>query len=182
MYRIVFAGWSNPRRVDLSGYNAWDYLSGNVPSAFATRTEAASWLRSHRLGKDRYGVSAKFKVAKGSSNPCCKNPTKAQKREKTRKASVQRRVAVALAKFLKQANPAMKTSGAQVQRLKGGVLKITPIKANAGGKYRWTVQRWDDGGWRRVDPSLDTKAAATRTAAIWRRGGWKVRVVRSGAY
>lgn len=61
------------------------------------------------------------------------NPTKAQKRETVKKASAQRRVAVALAKFLKQANPAMKTSGASIQRLKGGVLKITPIKANAGG-------------------------------------------------
>jgi hypothetical protein len=57
------------------------------------------------------------------------NPTKAQKREKARKASVERRVAAALAKFLKQANPAMKTAGAAMQRLKGGVLKITPIKA-----------------------------------------------------
>jgi hypothetical protein len=61
-----------------------------------------------------------------------RNPTKAQRRERTRKASVQRRVAVALAKFLKQANPAMKTAGAKVQKLKGGVLKITPIRANAG--------------------------------------------------
>ena len=67
--------------------------------------------------------------------------TKVQKREKVRKASVQRRVASALAKFLHQANPAMKTAGASIQRLKGGVLKITPIKANAGrrdvrgGKY-----------------------------------------------
>jgi phytoene dehydrogenase-like protein len=64
------------------------------------------------------------------------NPTKAQKREKVRKASVQRRVASALAKFLHQANPAMKTSGAMVTRLKGGVLKITPIKANPGGLKR----------------------------------------------
>jgi len=63
-----------------------------------------------------------------------KNPTKAQKREKSRKASVQRRVAVALAKFLKQANPAMKTAGAKVQKLKGGVIKITPIKATKRGK------------------------------------------------
>ena len=54
--------------------------------------------------------------------------TKVQKREKVRKASVQRRVASALAKFLHQANPAMKTAGASIQRLKGGVLKITPIK------------------------------------------------------
>ena len=123
MYRVVFAGWSNPRRADLSGYNAWDYLSGNVPSAFATRAEAASWLRSHRLGKDRYGVSAKFKIAKGASNSARKNPTKAQKREKTRKVSARRRIAVALQNFVRKANPAAK-----------GVVKATKVK---GG---WNVR------------------------------------------
>ena len=61
--------------------------------------------------------------------PKRKNPTKAQKREKAKKASVQRRVAVALAKFLKQANPAMKTAGATVTRLEGGGFTIRPIKA-----------------------------------------------------
>ena len=59
-----------------------------------------------------------------------KNPTKAQKREKTRKASAKRRVAVALASYLKKVNPAVKLAGARVEKLKGGVLKITPIKAN----------------------------------------------------
>jgi hypothetical protein len=64
-----------------------------------------------------------------------KNPTKAQKLAKARKASVERRVSTSLKKFLKQANPAMKTAGASIQRLKGGVIKITPIKANrARGK------------------------------------------------
>ena len=62
------------------------------------------------------------------------NPTKAQKREKAKKASAQRRVALALAKFLKQANPAMKTAGATVTRLKGGGLTIRPIKAVKRGR------------------------------------------------
>jgi hypothetical protein len=62
------------------------------------------------------------------------NPTKKQKREKARKASVRRRVAVALAKFLKQANPAMKTEGATVTRLKGGGFTIRPIKAVKRGR------------------------------------------------
>jgi hypothetical protein len=61
-----------------------------------------------------------------------KNPTKAQKREKAKKASVKTRVANALAKFLHQANPAMKTSGATVTRLKGGGFTIRPIKAARG--------------------------------------------------
>jgi hypothetical protein len=62
------------------------------------------------------------------------NPTKAQKREKVRKASVQRRVASALAKFLHQANPAMKTAGAKVTKLKGGGFTIRPIKAVKRGR------------------------------------------------
>src|ERR1035437_8683859 len=63
-----------------------------------------------------------------------KNPTKAQKREKTRKVSAKRRVAVALGKYLKQLNPGSKLAGAKVEKLAGGVLKITPIKANAARK------------------------------------------------
>jgi len=92
-------------------------------------------------------LSFKKTMQGGAKKPKRKNPTKAQKRAKAQKASVQRRVASALAKFLKQANPAMKTAGASIQRLKGGVIKITPIKANAarsaGG---WTVDAFHGGG------------------------------------
>jgi hypothetical protein len=63
----------------------------------------------------------------GRLNPS--RSTKAQKREKAAKTAAKRRVAVALAKFLKQANPAMKTAGATVTRLKGGGFTIRPIKA-----------------------------------------------------
>lgn len=60
---------------------------------------------------------------------------------KARKAAVERRVAGALAGFLKKINPAMKTAGAKVQRLKGGVIKITPIRANrAMAKLKRTKQ------------------------------------------
>ena len=55
---------------------------------------------------------------------------------KAHKASVERRVSTSLKKFLKQANPAMKTAGASIQRLKGGVIKITPIKANRARSKR----------------------------------------------
>lgn len=70
--------------------------------------------------------------------------SKLQRKVKAHKVAVERRVASALAKFLKQANPAMKTAGASIQRLKGGVLKITPIKANAAGG--WTVDAFHGGG------------------------------------
>ncbi len=68
MYRIVFWKWSNSRRENLDGYNAWDYLSGS-PGEFSTKAEAQSWLRSHHKGPDRYKVKALFKVVKGRSNP-----------------------------------------------------------------------------------------------------------------
>ncbi len=61
-----------------------------------------------------------------------KNPTKAQKKERTRKASAKRRVATALAGWLKKMNPGSKIVGAELTRLKGGVIKVKPIKANAG--------------------------------------------------
>jgi hypothetical protein len=105
--------------------------TGKPLGAFRTKAQAqatkASWARELKAS-GRRSVYDRLKIVK--RNPSVGRVTKAAKREKTRKASVQRRVALALAKFLKQANPAMKTAGAQVQRLKGGVLKITPIKAN----------------------------------------------------
>jgi len=65
-----------------------------------------------------------------------RNPTmtKAQKREKARKASVQRRVATALANFLKQKNPGKRYTGATMRTNKGGSITITPIKAVKRGK------------------------------------------------
>ena len=65
-HRIVFSKWSNPRRQNLDGYNAWDYLGGNPHQLFNSRAEAASWLRAHHKGKDQYGVNAIFKVVKGN--------------------------------------------------------------------------------------------------------------------
>ena len=69
--------------------------------------------------------------AKGGTgrNPAGAKLTKAEKKEKARKAAVRRRVAVALAKFLKQTNPGKSFTHASIQRLKGGVLKITPVAA-----------------------------------------------------
>ena len=61
-----------------------------------------------------------------------KNPTKAQKRAKAKTAATKRKVASALATFLKKTNPGAKLAGARVQKLGGGVIKITPIKLNRG--------------------------------------------------
>lgn len=93
-----------------------------------------------------------------------KNPTKAQRATKARKASVERRVASALAGFLKRLNPGMKTSGASIQKLKGGVLKITPIKANAGSKGPYYVENYGP---------IKTLKEAKAIAAMLRRQGHK---------
>lgn len=178
-YTIDFAGWTMPKNwrakgldtPENSGYNAWDYLSGSVPREFTSKSEGQRWLRAHHKGKDMYGINAKFRVI-GSrrSNPSAgRRQTVAQKREKSRKASTERRVATALAKFLK-ANPATRNAtGAKVQKLAGGVLKITPIRGNAAKHW----QGWMVPG---VNAGFKTKAAAQRH--IWEHDMVGVKPVR----
>jgi len=105
-------------------------------------------------GHQRRGGTGRIGAIKRAVSSTRRNPTKAERAVKAQKAAVQRRVAVALAKFLKQANPAMKTAGAEVQRLKGGVIKITPIKANAAHWQGWMIPG--------VNAGFKTKAAAQR--------------------
>ena len=92
---------------------------GYDPRIKVTKQKARSTMASRSRASHSYGR---------------KNPTKAQKLAKARKASVERRAAAALRKYLKIQNPAMKAIGAAVQKLKRGVLKITPIKAKRGRK------------------------------------------------
>ena len=65
-----------------------------------------------------------------------RNLTKSQRVSRRRKASVERRVATALKKFVQAQNPGKKLAGAIVQRMAGGVVKITPIKANRSRRRR----------------------------------------------
>jgi len=90
--------------------------------------------RLERTAEHRRRIQETYDRRKAETKNWNPSMTKAQKREKSRKASVQRRVVLALAKFLKQANPAMKTAGAKVTRLKGGGFNIRPIKAVKRGK------------------------------------------------
>lgn len=101
--------------------------------------------------------------ARRSSRAKRKNPSISK-----RTAAVQRKVASALAGFLKKVNPAMKTAGAKVQRLKGGVIKITPIKANAARKsqpFIWQV--------------YNTKAEAAAQAKRYREASMRVKIVKT---
>jgi hypothetical protein len=68
-YRISFKRWSNPRRADLDGYNAWDYVDASPDEVFETRKEAQARLRDTKRGKDSEGVNAIFRVVKARSNP-----------------------------------------------------------------------------------------------------------------
>ena len=82
-----------------------------------------------------------------------KNPSKLQRALMTQKKRTERRVADALAKYLKVQNPGQKITSAKVQRLKGGVIKITPIRSNPSGQYM--VQAFHGGG-----AVFSTRAAA----------------------
>lgn len=88
-----------------------------------------AWVRIRPLNAEGYpGNEVSEWVGDGrrwtKGNPARrKNPTKAQKREKTRKVSARRRIAVALQNFVRKANPAAR-----------GVVKATKVK---GG---WNVR------------------------------------------
>lgn len=135
-------------------------------NAYAARKIAARARAEQRAGQlDRYGNKRR--------NPR-RNPTKAQKREAAKKTAVKRRVAVALAKYLKQQNPGAKLAGAKVEKLKGGVLKITPIKANSWrAEYYYELRDGD-----LLLAYADTKAEAEKKAKEFRKKGHVVKIRR----
>ena len=116
-YVIKFDRWSNPKREDLSGYNAWDYLSGS-PGEFETKTEARRWLRSHSKGKDSYGVKAIFKVVQQRGNP---HRLKTRKRATSRRKKNPVRVAASMAGKSTGWIPA---KAVRVVRGKGGKVRV----------------------------------------------------------
>ena len=94
--------------------------------SYRTKKAALEELRIWRAGGHK-AKEAKI-VPIGRKNP----GTKAERAVKAQKERAKRRVAVALAKYLKQVNPS--ATHAKVQKLKGGVIKITPMKAPKKGK------------------------------------------------
>ncbi len=115
----------------LEGWTAIEYAErhGGTLQKYADPTERAlkrvSIDKAKRVAREDPRL-IHMTVRSGSK----RNPTKAQKRLNASKRSKQKRVAVALRKYLQQQNPGTKLAGAKVEKLKGGVLKITPIKAN----------------------------------------------------
>jgi len=55
-----------------------------------------------------------------------------QKRARASRAAKNRGIVKAVKGLLKKTNPSAKITGARVVKLRDGVLKITPIKANRG--------------------------------------------------
>lgn len=107
------------------------FYAGSYIGTVTAKTSAAALRKArYEWGSSGAWTDAQLKqFSVRKANPASgRHVPKAQKREKAAKASAKRRVAVALAKFLKQANPAMKTTGATVTRLKGGGFTIRPIK------------------------------------------------------
>lgn len=58
--------------------------------------------------------------------------TKKQKSAKASRARKNSGIVKAVRSLLKKTNPSAKITGARVVKLKGGALRITPIKANRG--------------------------------------------------
>lgn len=71
----------------------------------------------------------------GAANPS-RRLTKVQRLAAAASRAKKTRLAKAVRGLLKVANPAVKTSGASIVRLKGGAIKITPIKAHANRRGR----------------------------------------------
>jgi hypothetical protein len=68
----------------------------------------------------------------GRGKPTSAAQRRAQKKQNASKRAKQKRVATALKKFLHAQNPAVKYDGAAIVKLKGGAVRITPIKAKRG--------------------------------------------------
>lgn len=112
-----------------------DYEGSDAPAAVARKLREGSihiGKPALKPGERLWRIDGGLRYA--ISNPGRKAPTKAQKRANASKRSKLKRVAKALKTYLAQQNPGMKLAGAAIQKLKGGVIKITPIKANAAGK------------------------------------------------
>jgi hypothetical protein len=110
---------------------------------------AKSWNTAERVVKSlkRRGIAGEVVwinqqgqssfVERWQGNPGHRHLTKTQRMQRAKKTTAKTRIAKALRAFLQKQNPGMKLAGAAIQRLKGGVLKITPIKVNrARGKRR----------------------------------------------
>jgi hypothetical protein len=83
----------------------------------------------------RKGGATGVKVVKrkhGSAKNPARKLTKAQQRARASRAAKQRAIVKAVKGLLKKTNPSAKITGARVVKLRDGVLKITPIKANRG--------------------------------------------------
>lgn len=116
----------------------------------ATRNRRLMALRDYFRqtgGRNREVITTASGTRLGKPLKAKKNPTKAERAVARQKASAKRRVADALANYLRKQNPAVETVGAKVEKLKGGVLKITPIKLNAAGRSaRYSVSTADSNG------------------------------------
>ena len=126
VYVELYGDSTEGRYPNWSGWLRKDQVSRLRKGSKMKRKASVAQSLARDVERKRYGVG-KYSMENSSRK---KNPTKAERTVARQKASAKRRVADALASYLKKVNPAVKLAGAQVEHLKGGVLKITPIKAN----------------------------------------------------
>lgn len=138
-------------------YGAKEYGEWQNAGSYATRADAVDAMRIFKGG----GYTAKeVKISPVRSNPSRRPATKLQRMVNASKRATKKRVAVALKKFLHQTNPGAKLAGAKIQKLAGGVIKITPIRANAASGGAWAVKN----GWHPPTGAFSRKSDAAAMA------------------
>lgn len=85
---------------------------------------------STKRGRAQRRYVVRYETGGGIVSNSARRPTKLQRMVNASKRSKRKRVAESLKKFLHQTNPGAKLAGAKVEKLSGGVIKITPIKVN----------------------------------------------------
>ncbi len=101
-------------------------VGGKVISLMGNKQAQLSWAKMLR----RQGYKNVKVFAEKKSNPGRK--TKAQKTAAASRKRKQNGLVKAVKNLLKKSNPSAKITGARLVKLKGGALRITPIKANKG--------------------------------------------------
>jgi hypothetical protein len=128
------------------------------------------------------GYQAGLKAKNMAKRNSAMRPSRATKRTVKK---IEKRISAALSRFLKKQNPAFKkAAGVRVQKLKGGVIKLTPIRSNPatkrqarvirGGANYWIVKRKSfvpgSGWYEQPDIVRGSKREAQASARAFKAG------------
>jgi len=104
------------------------YLGGKrIDTVFFDSSMTAEQVKRSLVSHDGYSPRIRVTKVKKANPSGGRTLTKLEKKVRAAKKAADRRVAVALAKYLRRENPGKKVVGAKVVKGKGGKRTITPI-------------------------------------------------------